>query len=114
MTDEPPAFSCRNNDGDWLWDLENAKTAATSCRSQSSMRAAAHSLQDRVYIGRNWQTKKRDVTDKFKAAFDLERVQRGWLRFPKGAAPDVTLVPAGEDPARRRPRTTGKDSESSS
>lgn len=38
------------------------------------------------------------MTDEFQAVFDLENLQRGWIRFPKGAAPDVTLVPAGEDP----------------
>ena len=55
-------------------------------------------LQDRVHSDGTWQTEQRDVTDEFQAVFDLENLQRGWIRFPKGAAPDVTLVPAGEDP----------------
>lgn len=61
-------------------------------------RAGRISLQDRVHTNDGWQTKQRDITDKFKAAIDLENLQRGWLLFPKGAAPQVTLVPAGEDP----------------
>ena len=55
-------------------------------------------LQDRVHSDGTWQTNQRDVTDEFRAVFDLKNLQRGWIRFPKGAAPDVTLVPAGEDP----------------
>lgn len=55
-------------------------------------------LQDRVNSGGEWHSEQRDVTDKFRAAFDLGTLQRGWIRFPKGAAPETTLVPAGEDP----------------
>jgi hypothetical protein len=55
-------------------------------------------LQDRVFSDGNWQSEQRDVTESFQAAFDLENLQRGWIRFPKGAAPEVTLVPAGQDP----------------
>jgi hypothetical protein len=55
-------------------------------------------LQDRVNSGGAWQTEQRDVTENFQAAFDLENLQRGWIRCPKGAAPEVTLVPAGDDP----------------
>lgn len=38
------------------------------------------------------------VSGRASTAFDLEQLQRGWIRFPKGAAPEATLVPAGEDP----------------
>jgi hypothetical protein len=55
-------------------------------------------LQDRVNSDGTWQTNQRDVTDEFQAVFDLKNLQRGWIRFPKGARPDVALVPAGEDP----------------
>lgn len=61
-------------------------------------RVGTFALQDRVYSHGAWQTEQRDITDKFQAAFDLQNLQRGWFRFPKGAAPEVTLVPAGEDP----------------
>jgi hypothetical protein len=54
-------------------------------------------LQDRVQVDSNWQTTQRDVTDNFRAAFDLENLQVGWLRFPKGSAPECRLVPVGED-----------------
>ncbi len=46
-------------------------------------------LQDRVNSDGKWQTEQRDVTENFQAAFDLENLQRGWLWFPKGAAPQV-------------------------
>ena len=55
-------------------------------------------LQDRVHTTDGWQNQQRDVTSEFRAAFDLENLQRGWLLFPKGAAPQTVLVPAGEDP----------------
>ena len=55
-------------------------------------------LQDRVHTDGSWQTEQRDVTGEFQAVFDLGNLQRGWIRFPKGAKPDVTLVPADEDP----------------
>ncbi len=55
-------------------------------------------LQDRVNSDGKWQTEQRDVTENFQAAFDLENLQRGWLWFPKGAAPQVKLVAAGDDP----------------
>jgi hypothetical protein len=55
-------------------------------------------LQDRVHSDDGWQTEQRDVTSEFQAVFDLENLQRGWIRFPKGEGPDVKLVPAGEDP----------------
>ena len=55
-------------------------------------------LQDRMLTDSGWETKLRDVTSEFEAIFDLKNIQRGWARFPKGAAPELTLVPAGEDP----------------
>jgi hypothetical protein len=55
-------------------------------------------LQDRVFAGGAWQTEQRDVTQGFKAVFDLANLQRGYIRFPKGAAPETLLVPAGKDP----------------
>jgi|RhiMetdeSRZDD1v2_1073273.scaffolds.fasta_scaffold419329_3 hypothetical protein len=55
-------------------------------------------LQDRVHSDGGWQTEQRDVTGEFQAIFDLENLQRGWIRFQSGAAPDVKLVRLGEDP----------------
>jgi hypothetical protein len=55
-------------------------------------------LQDRVFEGGRWESEQRDVTDKFRATFDLETAQRGWINFPKGAAPQTVLVPLGQDP----------------
>jgi hypothetical protein len=55
-------------------------------------------LRDRVFTDGSWKTEQHEITVKFEATFDLENIQRGWINFPKGAAPEVVLVPAGEDP----------------
>ena len=56
-------------------------------------------LQDRVFVDGRWEPEQRVIaTDKFRAVFDLENLQRGWIKFPKGAAPETVLVPAGVDP----------------
>jgi hypothetical protein len=54
-------------------------------------------LHDRIFEAGRWETEQRDVTDKFRAAFDMENLQRGWINFPKGAAPETHLVRIGED-----------------
>jgi hypothetical protein len=54
-------------------------------------------LQNRAQVDGTWQTTQRDITDEFRAAFDLEHLRVGWIRFPKGAAPECRLVPVGED-----------------
>jgi hypothetical protein len=54
--------------------------------------------QDRVYQDGKWQTEQRDITDSFRAVFDLANLQRGYIKFAQGIAPDVTMVPAGQDP----------------
>lgn len=36
-----------------------------------------------------------DITKAFKAVFDFENVEVGWIRFGAGAAPDFQLVPLG-------------------
>ena len=46
----------------------------------------------------DWETKQRDITDEFRAVFDLQNLEVGWIRFPKGQAPEARLVPAGQDP----------------
>src|SRR5262249_39141190 len=44
-----------------------------------------------------WQSVKYDVTDGFVAAFNLPGTKHGYMRFPKGAAPETVMVPMGED-----------------
>jgi hypothetical protein len=63
-------------------------------------------LQDRVHSDGGWQTEQRDVTGEFQAIFDLENLQRGWIRFQSGAAPDVKLVRLGEDSGTRSTHCT--------
>jgi hypothetical protein len=63
-------------------------------------KVGAFYLQTRVLGSNGWQTEQRDVTDVLRergAIFDLENGQRGWIRFVKGQAPDMVLVPFGAD-----------------
>jgi hypothetical protein len=61
-------------------------------------RAGTIFLQDRVLGPNGYETEQRDVTEGFRAIFDLEQVERGWIYYPKGAPPNLIMVPAGEDP----------------
>ena len=54
-------------------------------------------LEDRILADGRWETKTRDITKKFRATFDMENLLRGWIKFPKGAAPETRLVPVGRD-----------------
>jgi hypothetical protein len=44
-----------------------------------------------------WQSVQNDVTDGFVAAFDIAGTEHGYMRFPKGAKPEMVMVPMGED-----------------
>jgi hypothetical protein len=43
------------------------------------------------------QPEQKDVTDSFCAVIDLESAEKGWLRFPKGAALEMDLFPLDVD-----------------
>lgn len=43
----------------------------------------------------NYVTDQVDITGSFKAVFDFENVETGWIYFAAGAAPDFRLVPMG-------------------
>jgi hypothetical protein len=49
--------------------------------------------QDRVYRNGEWQSEQNDVTDGLTVVFDLKNIQHGYIRFPKGAAPETKLFP---------------------
>jgi hypothetical protein len=51
--------------------------------------------QDREMENGKWEVKQRDVTDNFRAIFDMHNLQKGWIEFPKGAPPVAVLVPVG-------------------
>ena len=55
-------------------------------------------LEQRVQTSNGWEKQQTDITDRFRAVFDLANAKRGWLKFPRGAPPETVLVPAGEDP----------------
>jgi hypothetical protein len=56
-------------------------------------------LHDRICTNGNWESQQTNIEpDKFRAVFDLQNLQIGWINFVKGAAPELALVPAGEDP----------------
>ena len=44
-----------------------------------------------------WQSVQNDVTDRFVAALDIAGIEHGYMRFPKGAALEMVMVPMGED-----------------
>lgn len=46
--------------------------------------------------GGNWSTDQVEITDAFLAVMDLENIEVGWLNFPAGGAPEMTLVKFGE------------------
>jgi len=60
-------------------------------------RIGEFSLSDRVQKDGSWTNVQTPLAELL-AIFDLEMVERGWLHFPKGAAPEMKLVPAGQDP----------------
>src|SRR4051812_48703519 len=47
---------------------------------------------DKKSTGTGWEKIETDITANLKAIFDLENLKTGWLRFPRGAAPDHHLV----------------------
>jgi hypothetical protein len=49
-----------------------------------------------------WQSVQNDVTDGFVAAFDIAGTEHGYMRFPKGAAPEMVMVPMGSRSWRAR------------
>jgi hypothetical protein len=61
-------------------------------------RVGTFCLQDRVNRDGIWKNEQTDVTKQLRGIFDLETVERGWIHFPKGAAPELVMVPPGEDP----------------
>jgi hypothetical protein len=52
---------------------------------------------DRVDTGNGFENKAVDITANFKAMFDLENVETGWIDFAPGSAPDFKLVPIGKE-----------------
>jgi hypothetical protein len=69
-------------------------------RLKYDARSGTFFLEDRVNNKGIWETEQCNVTEGFRAIFDLEQVKRGWIHFPKGEAPDLVLVSAGEDPGK--------------
>ena len=58
--------------------------------------------QDREHqTNGEWQSVQNDVTDGFVAAINLAGTEHGYMRFPKGAAPETVMVPMGEDIGER-------------
>ena len=55
-------------------------------------------LEDRVRTGNGWETEQRNVeTDEFRAVFDPENIEVGWIAFVKGEGLNAKLVHVGED-----------------
>lgn len=60
-------------------------------------RAGRVSRVDRVQGPGGWATEVDDITGKFRAVFDLENIEIGWINFTAGGAPDFRMVPLGTD-----------------
>lgn len=59
---------------------------------------------DRTNDGQGWTTEQVDITKNFKAVIDLENLETGWLDFPSGSAPVISVVKIGEPlPAKPTP-----------
>jgi hypothetical protein len=63
---------------------------------------------DRSNASGQWETTQTDITGCFKAVFDLENIEVGWICFPTSGAPDFRMVPLGED-AGPRPSDAHKE-----
>jgi len=64
-------------------------------------RAGRIARVDRSNDGSGWATSNEDITANFKAVFDLENVEIGWMNFASGGAPDFRMVALGNDPGGR-------------
>jgi hypothetical protein len=62
-------------------------------------RAGRISRRDRV----NNENTDIDITRSFKAVFDFENIETGWIVFPAGAAPDFRLAPHGSGIVVQKP-----------
>jgi hypothetical protein len=51
---------------------------------------------DRVDTVNGFESRAVDITPNFKAIFDLEHVETGWIDFAPGSAPDFKLAPIGQ------------------
>lgn len=56
---------------------------------------------DRRNDGTGWVTDEVEITNDFNAVMDMENIEVGWLSFNSGAAPDIRVVPLGEDAGQR-------------
>jgi hypothetical protein len=60
-------------------------------------RAGRPYRMDRVNTGNGFESQAVDITADFKAIFDLENVETGWILFIPGSAPDFKLVRVGDE-----------------
>lgn len=63
---------------------------------------------DRTQGADGWSTDQVEITVGFSAVMDLENIEVGWLNFPAGGAPEMTLVKHGQPlPAKPSDRHKG-------
>jgi hypothetical protein len=61
-------------------------------------RNGAFFKQDRVRTSNGWETEQSTVDrDELEMICDLEHIEVGWIAFEKGRAPELILVPVGQD-----------------
>lgn len=63
---------------------------------------------DRLNDGAGWSTDQVDITRSFKAVFDLENLETGWVDFVPGSAPIMSLAKIGQ-PLPPKPTDTARN-----
>jgi hypothetical protein len=58
-------------------------------------RAGVVYTQDRVFQNGEWSSEQHDVTEGLVLIVDVKNIQQGWIRYPKGAPPEMALAPPG-------------------
>jgi hypothetical protein len=66
-------------------------------RLKYDARSGLFYTETRVNNRGTWESEQNNVTEGFRGIFDLKTVEVGWMHFPKGAAPNLVLVPIGQD-----------------
>jgi hypothetical protein len=61
-------------------------------------RAGKFSLINRIHEHGEWFSNQVDIAQgDFRAVFDLDNLETGWIHYPKGDIPDLKLVKVGQD-----------------
>jgi hypothetical protein len=78
--------------------LGKRKQTSITPRLKYDGRAGKFSLVNRIHENGEWFNDQVDIAQSdFRAVFDLDNLEVGWIHYPEGSAPDIKLVKAGQD-----------------